>query len=118
MTTTGSTTSPFKNIWRKTKDNWFVLRVWTYRIRHYKQDKFKKKITEKTFKAIIGGYANTHMRDTYKMYNPETKRVIMTRDVKGEDCKMTNPEETLRMFCEANKEDLVPGKEEDIIPTS
>ena len=28
------------------------------------------------------GYAYNHIRYTYKLYNPETKRVIMTRDVK------------------------------------
>ena len=31
---------------------------------------------------------------------------------------MTDPAETLKMFCEANKEDLVTGIEEDVIPTS
>ena len=64
------------------------------------------------------GYADNHMRDTYKLYNPETKRVIITRDVKWVDWKMTDPADTLKMFCEANKEYLVPGIEEDIIPTS
>ena len=42
----------------------------------------------------------------------------MTRDVKWEDCKMTNPTGNLNIFRESNKEDLVPGIEEDIIPTS
>ena len=30
---------------------------------------------------------------------------------------MTDPAETLKMFCKAHKEDLVPGIQEDIIPT-
>ena len=42
----------------------------------------------------------------------------MPRDVKWTDWKMTGPAETLKMFCEANNEDLVPGIEEDIIPKS
>ena len=53
-----------------------------------KWDKFKKKITDKTFKAIMVGYANNHTRDTYKFYNPETKIVIMARDVKRADWKL------------------------------
>ena len=42
----------------------------------------------------------------------------MTRDVKWYGCKKTNPAETLKMFREAEKEDLVPGIEGDVIPTS
>ena len=42
----------------------------------------------------------------------------MTRDVKWADQKKTKPEETLKMFCKAEKEDLVPVMEEDVIPTS
>ena len=46
------------------------------------------------------GYANNHTRETYKLYDPETKRVVMTRDVKWADWKMTNSAETLKMFSE------------------
>ena len=42
----------------------------------------------------------------------------MTRDVKWADWYNANPEETLKMFREAEKEYLVPGIEEDIITTS
>ena len=73
-------------------------------------------MTEKSFKENMVVYANNHTRDKYKLYNPETKRVIMTRDVKWADWKMTDPADTLKMFRESNKEDLVPGIEEDIIP--
>ena len=49
------------------------------------------------------GYAEKHARDVHKLYNPETKRVIMTRDVKWADWEMTDPAENLNMFREANK---------------
>ena len=49
------------------------------------------------------GYADNHTRDTYNLYNPETKRVIMNRDVKWVDWKNTDPAETLKIFCEAEK---------------
>ena len=72
----------------------------------------------KTFKAIIFEYADNHKRDTYKLYNTETKRVIMNRDVKWADWKMDDPAETLKMSHKENEEYLVPGIEEEIIPTS
>ena len=52
------------------------------------------------------------------MYNHETKRVIMPRDIKSEEWKMTDSEETLKMFWEAHKEYFVLGTEKDNIPTS
>ena len=60
-------------------------------------------MTDRKFKAIMMVYDGKHTRDTYKLYNPETKRVILTRDVKWADWKNTNPAETLNMFCEADK---------------
>ena len=42
----------------------------------------------------------------------------MTRDVKWTNWKNTNPADTLKMFRKAEKEDLVPGIEEYVIPTS
>ena len=56
--------------------------------------------------------------DTYKLYIPETKIVLMTRDVKWADCKMTNPDDALNMFRKALKEYFIPGIEKDIISTS
>ena len=45
------------------------------------------------------GYANNHTGDTYKLYIPEVKRVIMARDVTWEEWKMTDPAENLKTFC-------------------
>ena len=83
-----------------------------------KQGKFKKQTTDKPFKAIMMGYVKNHTRDTYKCYNPEIKRVIMTRDVRWGDWKNTYPRETLKMFHETEKEYLVPVIEEVVNPTS
>ena len=44
------------------------------------------------------GYADSHKGDTYKWRNPETKMVIMTRDIKWAEWKMTDPAETMNMF--------------------
>ena len=64
------------------------------------------------------GYADNHTSDTYKLYRTDTKRVIMTRNVKWADRKMTDPAETMNIFHEEHKEYLALGIEEDIITTS
>ena len=48
-------------------------------------------MTYKTYKAIMVGYKGNHTRDTYKLYNTDIKRVIMTRDVEWEEWRMTYP---------------------------
>ena len=60
----------------------------------------------------------TIVRGVLTSFTIQKKVVIMTRDVKWYGCKKTNPAETLKMFREAEKEDLVPGIEGDVIPTS
>ena len=58
------------------------------------------------------------MRYMYKLYNPDTKRVIIARDVKWVEWKVTDPVETLNMFRNLHEEDLVPDIEEENTPTS
>ena len=62
---------------------------------------------DKTYKEIMVRYTDNHTRGRYKLYKPETKRVIMSRDNKLSEQK--NLAETINMFCNFNKEDLVPG---------
>ena len=42
----------------------------------------QKKISDKTYKAIMVGYMDNHPRDMYKLYNPDINRIIMTKYVK------------------------------------
>ena len=58
------------------------------------------------------------MRYTYKLYNPDSKSFILTRDVKWGEWNMTNLAETLKMFCDSHEKYLVPGVEEDKNTTS
>ena len=44
-----------------------------------KQDKFKKQMTDKTFKTIMVGCSDNNTIYTYKLYKIETNRVIMTK---------------------------------------
>ena len=103
MDTKGSTTSPFDNFYGEKPKIIGSLSDFGHIVYVTKWDKFRKKMKDKTFKAIMVGYANNCTRDTYNLYNPEKKRVIMTRDVKWADWKNTDPAETLKMFWEAEK---------------
>ena len=60
--------------------------------------KIKKKWIDKSFKGIMVGYATDHSPDTYRIYNPETGAVIMTRDVKWADWVETDPTESMKLF--------------------
>ena len=42
----------------------------------------KRQTKDKTYKEIIVGYDENQTRDTYKLYNKETKRVIISRYIK------------------------------------
>ena len=71
----------------------------------------REQIKDKTLKAIIVGYAENHICDMYKIYNPNTNRFIMIQDIKYNDRKETHPSETMKMFLTMDKQYLVPGIE-------
>ena len=43
------------------------------------------KLEPKAMKCVMIGYSNDHSGDTYRMYNPETKKVLQSRDIKWAD---------------------------------
>ena len=47
-----------------------------------KREKILNKLEERAVKCIFVGYSTSHLGDMYRMYNPETKRIILSRDVK------------------------------------
>ena len=47
-----------------------------------KRENIKRQTKDKTYKEIIVGYDENQTRDTYKLYNKETKRVIISRYIK------------------------------------
>ena len=63
-------------------------------------------------------YTDNNKRDAYKLYITDTKRVVICRDVKWADWKITDPTETLKMSRKAHKEYFVPVIEEVIITYS
>ena len=46
---------------------------------------------DKTYKAIMVGYYYNHTRDMYKLYNSDTKRVVISRDVNWAEWKTVDP---------------------------
>ena len=45
------------------------------------KDKYIKKLEPKSEKCVMIGYARDHAAGTYRMFNPRTQRVILTRNV-------------------------------------
>ena len=98
MATIGSTTSPFGHFYGEKPK--IIASFPEFGLIEYvtKREKFRKQITDKTFKEIMVGYAENHTGDTYELTNPETKRVVMTRDMKWADWNITDLEDILEVF--------------------
>ena len=60
--------------------------------------KIKNKIEERSMKCIMVGYSRNSSGDTYRLYNPTTKRIISSRDVKWADWKPTDPRTNMDVF--------------------
>ena len=43
--------------------------------------KMKGKLAERAINCIMVGYARNHAGDVYRLYNPSTKRILLSRDV-------------------------------------
>ena len=52
-----------------------------------KREKVSAKMKEKGFPAMMVGYALNHGAGTYRLFNPKTNRIIVSRDVKWMDFK-------------------------------
>ena len=55
----------------------------------------RSKMKPKSIKCIFVGYAPHHTSDTYKMYNPVTGKLILSRDIRWLDWVPYNPISTL-----------------------
>jgi hypothetical protein len=78
--------------------------------------KILKKWEKKSTKCIMVGYADNHSPDTYRMYNPETNQVILSRDVKWADWTPTDPSSTMQIFLleEATKNARMRGIDDEV----
>jgi hypothetical protein len=61
--------------------------------------KFKGKFKDKSVPMTFIGYTADHSKDVYRMYNPDTKRVIETRDVHAwANIEIADVRKSMQMF--------------------
>ena len=77
-----------------------------------KREKISGKLEDRATKCVFIGYGRNHSGDTYRMYNPVTKRVILSRDVKWAEFKKIDPKANMDIFIKYNSTDTVPGIDE------
>ena len=70
------------------------------------RNKMKKKLSTKSFKAIMVDIPRHHSNKNYYMYNPETKQIIISRDIRQAPFKRPT-------FYEELEEILKPQMEKD-----
>ena len=75
------------------------------------REKLRGKMNDKARKCLMIGYAKHHPADTYRLYDPQTRKVILSRDVAWEEWKRANPKRDLEVF----NEDPTYGIEEDFM---
>ncbi|CAM9887516.1 unnamed protein product, partial [Chrysoparadoxa australica] len=49
------------------------------------RQRIKSKMGRKAHRCFMVGYAKDHAADTYRMYNPSTRRVILSRDIRWDE---------------------------------
>ncbi len=52
----------------------------------------------KAVKCVMVGYASNHMEDTYQLYNMETRKVVLSRDVKWAEWEKLKPTHGISIF--------------------
>jgi hypothetical protein len=62
------------------------------------RQKVKSKWKEKGIKMIMVGYAADSSSDTYQMYNPTTKKIIRSCDVKWLDWEILDPKRNMSII--------------------
>ena len=116
MATSGSTKSANELFYGRKSS--FVCHLIEFgRIRYItrRDTKIKGKLSERAIKCIMVGYARNHARDVYRLYNPSTKRISLSRDVTWADWKWEAPRANMDVFIQYNPIEIVPGVDELIV---
>ena len=80
-----------------------------------RNNNIKKQTDERDIKDIIVGYTKRYSGDTYRIFNPNTKRIILTRDIKWAKWKITDPKSNMDVFVKYDSSDIVPGIDEVVV---
>ena len=62
------------------------------------RNKFQGKIKPRSHKCIMLGYADNHSADTYMMFYPKTKHIILSRDIQWADFDHPLAKDDLDMY--------------------
>jgi hypothetical protein len=65
--------------------------------------KFRGKWKEKSYKAVMCGYAKDHSTETYRMYTAEKHSVVESRDVQWHDWSRPDPKRGISFFIQEPK---------------
>ena len=60
--------------------------------------KIKGKMKPRSYKGIMVGYAENHSPDTYMLYNPSTRKIFRSRDIKWADFERPYPQEEMDLY--------------------
>lgn len=96
---------------------WFNKMVQFGRIGYIaKKNKIKSKMKEKGYIGIMVGYAANSGSGTYRLYKPDTKRVVQSRDVKWDNFVGANANNDQSIYdFEAGIEEKAPSRENRLI---
>ena len=72
-----------------------------------KHESIKSKYKPKAFKCLFMGYSPYHSTSTYRIYNPATKRVVLSRDVKWAAWNIVDPKQSLRQHNNLYMKELI-----------
>ena len=98
MIKAGRTSPALYNWTNTTVTKWVKNLVQFGRIGVVKKKGKQAKMVDKGYPAMMVGYALNHGAGTYRLYNPKTKRIIMSRDVKWMDFKSKRIESEFQLF--------------------
>jgi len=61
------------------------------------RNKIKAKLQDRARKGLMVGYALDHKHDSYRMYMPDTRRVVISRDIQWSDWKSSKASDGLEI---------------------
>ena len=75
--------------------------------------KIKSKDEERGTKGIFVGYADDHTPDTYRMYNPITRKIVLSRDIRWLDTFYLGDEEEEKIKIIEYEDDVIEEAEDN-----
>ena len=68
--------------------------------------KIRGKMKPRSMRCIMVGYASNHAADTYLMFNPRTRKIIMSRDIRWADFNRPSANEELEIYSSGEEDDI------------